>query len=173
MQGTPTQPVAAQPVGRKRRELTNEERMQIFIRLSLECKPDTLLPRGAITNIAREFGFARETISRLWSKACANSRIGIVGQKAVETKRRLSGRRKIYFAEDCIEQVMQMPLNERTTIRDVAQRLGVSYSTLRNMIEAKNSLFRVHTSSLKPVLSEANKLAKCCFSADKEVGNDA
>jgi AraC-like DNA-binding protein len=163
MQGTPPQPVAAQPVTIKRREMTNEERMDIFVRLTLECQPGNLLPRGTISNIAREFGFSRATISRLWSLAKANMSIGIVGQKAVESKRCLCGRPKIYFAEEVIEQVMQIPLNERTTTRDLAQRLGMSHTTVHNMIQQEDSPFRLHTSSLKPVLTEAGKAASFFF----------
>jgi hypothetical protein len=55
---------------------------------------------------------------------------------------------------------MQIPLNERSTIRGLAQHLGVSHSTLHNMINEEDSLLHLHTSSRKPVLSDENKVTR-------------
>jgi transposase-like protein len=111
------------------------------------------LPWGTISRIAREYGFSRPAVSKLWSQTCANISIGIPVPKA------MAYRPKVYIAEECVEHVMQVPLQERSTIRDLAQHLGMSHSTLHNMIKEKNSLFSSHTSSLKPVITEAGEAA--------------
>ena len=69
-----------------------------------------------------------------------------------------SGRPPIYPTEFVREGVKDMPLRKRRTQQKLATSMGVSKTTVQRWIVA--STIRVHSNSLKPILTEENKLAR-------------
>jgi len=62
-----------------------------------------------------------------------------------------SGRKRISVE---LSEVARIPLHKRTTIRSLAEELGIKKSTLHRWFRGE---LRRHSSSLKPYLKEANK----------------
>lgn len=63
------------------------------------------------------------------------------------------------------EELMELPLTERTTFRQMSDNLDMPKTTLfRGMQE--HQVFRRHTSSLKPSLREDNKMARIAYCMD-------
>ena len=65
------------------------------------------------------------------------------------------GRKRIEIVPEAIKNV---PLRERTTVRDLAHALGVKKSTLHNHF--REGYFRRHTNDLKFALTDENKKAR-------------
>ena len=69
-----------------------------------------------------------------------------------------SGRPPIYLMEFVHEGVKDVSLRKRQTQRKLATLMGVSKTTVQCWIVA--STIHVHSSILKPILTEENKLAR-------------
>jgi AraC-like DNA-binding protein len=68
------------------------------------------------------------------------------------TKLMNRGRKKIQVD---LSEVLRVPLRRRTTIRSLAEAIGVSKSTLQRWF--KEGKLRRHSNTLKPLLKEGNK----------------
>ena len=66
------------------------------------------------------------------------------------------GRKRIEIDPEAIKNV---PLRERTTVRDLAHALGVKKSTLHNHF--REGYFHRHTNDLKFALTDENKESSC------------
>ena len=100
------------------------------------------------------------TVERIWEshKKCkaAGIPVNIESKKAVNC-----GRKKVTLDP---EVVASISLNERSTIRALAQKSGIKKSTVHNRL--KEGMIRRHSNSLKPFLTADNKTErlKWCLS---------
>ncbi|EEE54315.1 hypothetical protein OsJ_01270 [Oryza sativa Japonica Group] len=90
-------------------------------------------------------------IQRIWKRAKICHEQGITVN--VDSRKHGNSRRK--KVEIDLSVIAAIPLHQRSTIRSLAQALGVSKSTLHRWF--KEGLIRRHSNSLKPYLKEANK----------------
>ncbi|XP_057793023.1 uncharacterized protein LOC131009627 [Salvia miltiorrhiza] len=109
---------------------------------------------------ASMFGIGRRTVRRFWSKTkekiqsgapviFSSSRKGVIHKDRMQVD---------------VEKVKSLSILERSTIRKMAVKLGVSKSLLGNWIKRKE--LRPHTNAIKPLLTDVNKIArmKYCLS---------
>ena len=147
----------ALPAHPNKKDLTKSLRMQIVSMLQ-GMENDGSLPRGSVTAIAKRFGVARCTVHRLWKRAARTCATGLINSPDFNSRKKNSGRPPIYPTEFVREGVKDVPLRKRQTQWKLATSMGVSKTTVQRWIVA--STIRVHSNSLKPILTEENKLAR-------------
>jgi hypothetical protein len=72
------------------------------------------------------------------------------------------GRKRTFEREELKNKARQIHLNKRRTLRSMAKELKVSKSFIWKALK-KEGLFRRHVSKLKPILTEANKMARLVY----------
>ena len=136
--------------------------MQLWKRalgLLLAWLENGVLPWGSFTIVADEIGVSRSTISRLWWQAhgaCEQSLI-ITPEIALRNNSRMNCL-KYSHAEFC-QGLKEIPWCCHKTYRSTAKAMGVALSTVRRMLLHRD-VCRVHMSSLKPTLTEENKMSR-------------
>ena len=134
------------------KDLTDRERQDIYEAL-LEVSNNGKLKKNSTSVIAYRFNVSRRTVQRVWQRAMECRAIG-VPVDVRSKKPNNSGRKRISVE---LSEVARIPLHKRTTIRSLAEELGIKKSTLYRWFRGE---LRRHSSSLKPYLKEANKNVK-------------
>jgi len=154
---------ATQNRARPYRNLTDAERQQIYEAL-LERSNHGRLKRKSTTVVAQLFKVSRYRVQRIWQRAKQCRAQG----RPVDVRSRMPkkcGRKKVQVD---LSQILSVPLHRRSTIRSLAEAIGVKKSTLHTWF--KEGLLRRHSSTLKPLLREENKkerLQWCISMLDK------
>ncbi|KAG9401943.1 hypothetical protein AC1031_021977 [Aphanomyces cochlioides] len=130
--------------------LTNDQRQDLFMHL-LELSNDRVLPQNALTATANLFGTSRQSVSRIWKRGLQKPQVGLYTNVTSRRKDRCG--RKLKYV-DITEKIRAVPLNERTTLRDLADAIQVPYTTLHRGYKA--SFFKKYTRPLKPLLTSTN-----------------
>ena len=127
--------------------------------LLLSQLEDGVLPWGSLTIVADQIGVSRSTISRLWWQArgaCEQSLI-ITLEIASRNNSRMNCLK--YSHVEFRQGLKEIPWHRRKTYRSTAKAMGVALSTVQQML-LHQDVCRVHTSSLKPTLTEENKMSR-------------
>jgi transposase-like protein len=140
----------------QRRELTNEQRQQIYEAL-LTLSNGGKMKKNTTTQVAQIFNVKRSLVQAIWRRAKECRALGI-SVDVSSRKPKNCGRKKIQVD---LSQVVHVPLRRRRTIRSLAAAIGVKRSTLHKCF--KEGKLRRHSSSLKPYLKEANKKQRLQF----------
>jgi len=140
----------------QRRELTNEQRQQIYEAL-LTLSNGGKMKKNTTTEVAQIFNVKRSLVQAIWRRAKECRALGI-SVDVSSRKPKNCGRKKIQVD---LSQVVHVPLRRRRTIRSLAAAIGVKRSTLHKCF--KEGKLRRHSSSLKPYLKEANKKQRLEF----------
>lgn len=148
-----------------RANLTEEER-QNLLQFLLQRLQDGELARGALAAASKQFNVHRSTISRIWAAAHA-SRVGDIW--TVTSGKKKNGASLKYDREALREEVKDLPLHSRTSVRALSENLKISVGTLHTMIR-KDGVLRPHSSSVKPSLTEENKLHRVHFCLEQRDG---
>jgi len=135
------------------KDLTDRERQDIYEAL-LEVSNNGKLKKNSTSVIAYRFNISRRTVQRVWQRAMECRAIGVPVD--VRSKKPNNSGRKRVSVE--LSEVARIPLHKRTTIRSLAEELGIKKSTLHRWF--REGELRRHSSSLKPFLKEANKIAR-------------
>lgn len=140
----------------KYKNLTGKQRQDIYAAL-LERSNRGNLQRNTTSIVAELFNVKRTAVQGVWRrvKQCRAQGIPV---DVSSRKPKNCGRKKI---EIDLSQVASIPLHRRSTIRSLAEALGVKKSTLHRWF--KEGLLRRHSNSLKPYLKEANKKSRLQF----------
>jgi transposase-like protein len=142
----------------KGRELTNEMRNSI-VQAILESAKDGSIPYGVFSTMAKRFGVCRHTVYRVWKRAESCKQSGVDAYVSL-SKSGLRGRKKIDYKLQ-IDRLKAIPPTKRGTVRATAAALGIPKSSFFNM--KKRNEVRVHTSSLKPLLTAENMVQRVEF----------
>jgi hypothetical protein len=97
------------------------------------------------------------TVERIWKDATEQ----IARGEEVNVKSKKKGRCGRKRLDLGLERIRTIPLNKRSTMRALALSFNVAYTTLQSRF--KWGEIRRHTSSLKPLLKEANKIGRLKF----------
>ena len=120
---------------------------------------DGVLPWGSLTIVAEEIGVAHSTICRLWRQvytACEQSLI-ITPEIASQNNSRANGLR--YSHVEFRQGLKEIPQHCCKTYHSTAKAMGVALSTVQRMLLHRD-VCQVHMSSLRPTLSEENKMSR-------------
>ena len=118
-----------------------------------------VLPWGLYTIVADQIGVSRSAISRLWGQArgaCEQSLI-ITPEIALQNNSRAKSLK--YSHAEFRQGLKEIHRRRRKTYRSTAKAMGVSLNTVQRMLLQKD-VCHVHTSSLKPTLTEENKMSR-------------
>ena len=132
---------------------------QLKVGLLLGRLKDGVLPWGSLTIVAEEIGVACSTISRLWwqvHRACKQSLI-ITPEIASQNNSCVNCLK--YSHAEFRQGLKEIPRHRRKTYHSTVKAMGVALSTVKQML-LHLDVCHVHTSSLKPTLTEENKMSK-------------
>jgi AraC-like DNA-binding protein len=135
----------------RRKNLSNIERQAICEAL-LSRSVNGKMKRSTTIIVANLFNVNRCFVQSLWriAKECLAEGV----QVDVSCKRKNCGRKKVAID---MSRIATIPLNKRTTLRDLAHELGAIRSTLHRCF--KQGKIRQHSNTIKPLLREDNKKA--------------
>ena len=127
--------------------------------LLLAWLEDGVLPWGSFTIVADQIGVARSTISRLWRQArrARKQSLIITPEIALWNNSRVTPLK--YSHAEFHQGLKEIPWHRRKTYRSTAKAMGVSLNTVQRVLLQKD-VCCVHMSSLKPTLTEENKMSR-------------
>ena len=84
--------------------------------------------------------------------------MGIINYVELLSQKKISGRVHKYLPEFIEEGIKSVPLRKRHTQQKLTKSMGVSKATVHHWIVALT--LHVHSNSLRPILTEENRLAR-------------
>lgn len=165
-------------VRKKKLELSINNRQSAFLILWSKLE-DGRLPRGSAREVAEFFSVDRSTISRMWREIkikiddALNNQNGeqvdvealLTDIRFYESGRKLSGRKTKWDVAALKEAVRNLRLTERQNFRMLARNVSIPLPTVHRLF--KMGVFRRHTSSLKPFLTEENKVSRVAYALEE------
>ena len=136
--------------------------MQLWKRalgLLLAWLEDGVLPWGSFTTVADQIGVACSTISRLWRQACGAREQSLIITPEIASQNNSRANCRKYSHAEFHQGLKEIPRRRRKTYHSTAKAMGVTLSTVQRMLLHRD-VCRVHTSSLKPTLTEENKMSR-------------
>jgi hypothetical protein len=152
------------------RNLTQTERLAL-LHFFLERLDGDTLERGALAEAHRQFGYSKPTLTILWKKWVARRAASETNEWDVTSDKKGNGSGPKYDPEELQATVLDMRCRRRRTVRALASGLQISKSHLHRMIK-KEGILIPHSSTLKPKLTEYNKLERVDFCLSERSDND-
>lgn len=115
------------------------------------------LPHGSFARVAAKFGVAPRTVSRLWDSCPKSQQNGMVDMKEALSKRHFRGRKRVWDRAAVEEAVIETPIFNRMTYRDLAEEIDVPKTTLHRLT-TEGECIRHKRVYLKPKLTEEHKV---------------
>ncbi|XP_042051355.1 uncharacterized protein LOC121796606 [Salvia splendens] len=141
--------------GRERVSLAlNSQQKNLIAQFLLQRSKAGVLPRGSFTEAAKRFNIHKRTALRIWQ----------ISKQQIDRGEpvMMQGKATGYQHKDKLmqdeEKFRNLSMLERSTIRKVASKMEVSKTTIGRFI--KSNQLKPHTSVVKPILTESNKIAR-------------
>lgn len=159
----------------KIKELKASQKHAAFVLLSqhLDDSNDTGIKRGMITSVAKKFDVDRSTICRLWRESKSlmvsqNLSVDdlITNKENFTTKTKKRGRKSKYSRVHLRKEVRKLPFKQRRNFKALSSATGVPKTTLHRMTK-KEKAFRMHSSALKPKLTDENKISRVMYAIEE------
>lgn len=123
------------------------------------------LARGAVGTASKKFKMTEQNCRRIWRLALTKrEQDGTYHYSSL--KKMNSGRPALYCREELQASLADLPIGERSTIRDMSRSLGVSVGLCHSLVR-NDKVILPHTSALKPILTEENKLKRFLYAMDR------
>ena len=160
---------------KRRRELSTSSRQAAYCCLYSQSK-DGLLEKGVLAKTAKMFSIDRSTIGQLWREI--NKKIDqhetflspvdiLTNLSFFDRRSHDRGRNVKWDRKHLRKEIKQsIPKRERGTFQKMSKATKVPKSTLYDMFR-KEGLFRRQTSSLRPHLTDENKVAQFFHALDE------
>ena len=120
---------------------------------------DGVLLWGSFTIVADEIGVSRSTISRLWWQAHGACEQSLIITPEIALRNNSHANCLKYSHVEFCQGLKEIPRRHRKTYRSTAKAMGVTLSIVQRMLLHRD-VCHVHTSSLKPTLTEENKMSR-------------
>ena len=120
---------------------------------------DGVLPWGSLTIVAEEIGVSCSTISRLWRQACRACEQSLIITPEIASQNNSHANCLKYSHVEFRQSLKEIPRRRCKTYRSTVKAMGVALSTVQQMLLHRD-VCCVHTSSLKPALTEENKMSR-------------
>ena len=114
---------------------------------------------GSFTIVADEIGVACCTISRLWWQARGAHEQSLIITPEIASQNNSRANCCKYSHAEFRQGLKEIPWRRRKTYRSTAKAMGVALSMVQQMLLHRN-VCRIHTSSLKPTMTEENKMSR-------------
>jgi len=167
--------------GRKRRvELDVDNRMTCFDILHHDSENGNL-KSGQVQKMAHFFDVDRKTIGRLHKKHAEQLNLFLLEHAEEDDIDESSflldrenfhngchgkrGRNKKWDRTALKQDVRKIPKSKRKNVRSLADETGIPRSTIHRMLK-EDRIFKRHTSSLRPALTEENKVSRMLHALD-------
>ena len=121
---------------------------------------DGVLLWGSFTIVADQIGVACSTLSRLWRQARRARKQSLIITTEIASRNNSRTNCRKYSHAEFRQGLKEIPRHCRKTYHSTAKEMGVALSTVQRML-LHQDVFRIHTSSLKPTLTEENKMSRC------------
>ena len=118
-----------------------------------------VLPWGSFTIVADEIGVSRNTISRLWRQACRACKQSLIITPEIALRNNSRTNCLKYSHVEFCQGLKEIPRHCCKTYCSTVKAMGVTLSTVQRML-LHLDVCRVHTSSLKPTLTDENKMSR-------------
>ena len=149
----------ADQVNQPKHDYSDHVRQQVYQALLIRSK-NGKLGKHDTTIVGAQFGVKIRSVQRIWKQG-KNQLAHNIPVMVPNLKKGRSGRKPIPLD---LEQLRNIPLQQRMTIEDVSSRLGISKSRIQRYL--KKGLIRRHSSSIKPYLTNANKKTRLKWCID-------
>ena len=153
----------ASPPQARKREMSKSQWIQMVLMLQM-LEMDDGMRRGAFTIVAKSFSMASLTVHCLWNRVVHTCATGHIISPEFHSHKKNCGRWPIYLSEVICEGIKNIPLWKRCTQRKLVKSMGVSKTTVHCWIV--DLTICIHSNSLKPVLTEENKVARLFMALD-------
>ena len=120
---------------------------------------DGVLPWGSFTIVADQIRVAHSTIRRLWRQARRAREQSLIITPEIASRNNSRANCRKYSHAEFRQGLKEIPRCRRKTYRSTVKAMGVALSTVQRMLLHRDAC-RVHTSSLKPTLTEENKMSR-------------
>ena len=118
-----------------------------------------VLPWGSFTIVTDQIGVSRSTISRLWGQTRGAREQSLIITPEIASQNNSCPKSLKYSHAEFRQGLKEIPWRRRKTYRSTAKAMGVSLNTVQRMLLQKD-VSRIHMSSLKPTLTEENKMSR-------------
>lgn len=136
--------------------LTDHERRQIIDEL-LERSFNGILPRGALSEVAKKWKRGRSTVMDLWHTYRSARQNGDAEDASKSKIKQNSGRKRVNREEVCAK-ILAAPIEDRQDIRRAAHAAGVSKYMVTELF--RQGLLKRRSGRIKPALTDENKLRR-------------
>ncbi|XP_021840380.2 uncharacterized protein [Spinacia oleracea] len=147
----------------KRRRLSSQNKLHILIWL-LDRATRGKKEYGSIKAATTHFGVVSRTISRIWNTTRRQKQA--MQRYNLATLHHNAGRKRIQLD---IDELTKLAMGDRTCIRDLVPKLGITRGTIHRMI--KRGGIKPHTNPLHPGLGDPNKIARMAYISGMLVGD--
>ena len=127
--------------------------------LLLAWLEDGVLPWGSFTIVADQIGVACCTISRLWRQVRGAREQSLIITPEIASRNNSRANCHKYSHAEFRLGLKEIPQGRRKTYHSTVKAMGVALSTVQRMLLHRD-VCHVHTSSLKPTLTEENKMSR-------------
>jgi len=154
---------------KKTKELMDCTRKLIVVTIVQQCK-DGVPPCGVFQKMAQTASVHWSTIMRLWKNFGTSNVNQALSMPTVKFSHHGNrGRQCIYIpGRGMIKCIRSIPVSQRRTLQDLSGILDVSLGTTHHLVK-DGDIFCKHSSTLRPTLTEENKLLRiawCCDHVD-------
>ena len=120
---------------------------------------DGVLPWGSLTIVAEEIWVACSLISRLWRQVRGVREQSLIITPEIASRNNSHTNCLKYSHTEFCQGLKEISWHRHKTYHSTAKAMGVALSTVQQML-LHQEVCRVHTSSLKPTLTEENKMSR-------------
>ena len=154
------------PTNRKYHELTEKQKRAV-LGACLSHRVDGVLPRGSYAKIARNLLVSRRAVGRLWKSAHSTRANSVVATPEVKSNKGHHEPNVIYNREDVMQQIKEIPLWKRTTVRNAAKELAIPKSTVQRIIKEDGDGLCSKPNRLKVLLTDEHHVARIQYCFDQ------
>ena len=131
--------------------------------------------RDKIAKVAKFFKISRQSVTRIWGRA-ARAELPpnfSLNEELVcaQNSRKNCRRNKIWNIQDIQEHIKVIPHKKQRSMRDLASNLQIPLVQVHCLVHHPEKGIVPHTSALKPMLTEENKLNRLAFCLDERDEN--
>ena len=156
--------------GKGYHEMDEKMKRAVLGALLYEAVEDAL-PHGSFAKIGAKLGVPAPSVARLWRAAKSTRAAKAIQSPDVVSKKRgnngIKEARTIYFRKDVMQQIKEIPLWKRTTVRNAAKELAMPKSTLQRIIKEDGEGLCSKTNRLKVLLTDEHHIARIQYCFDQ------
>lgn len=161
-----------EPLTKQKKNLSNEEAQVLLSDLldgSSFHNGKRVLATSAVKAAAKKFKMSERNIRRRWATALKSREEK--GYYSSASSKKDNGRKQLYDREALQEAMEEIPSYERGNLRSLANALGVSVKVVWK-IKMNEKVIHPHSNSIKPFLTDENKLHRLAYAADHVIDVD-